>query len=295
MNILSTKEIATGLWLLVLLIFILLNKKIRNSFIHFIKMIFRRKIILLWLPFFLYIGIITFFISRFPFWKSTYLKDIIIWSITSGVIACLNSADKDADDDYIVKTLKENIKPVIIIGFIRSIFTFNIIIEILIVPVITILTIMPAYTKKRAPQQVKFWNNLLSIVGWWIICGTINVAIDEVGRLNYLDTLISFLIPFVFLIAIIPMMVFWLYVSKYELLFIRMAQYENNIAITKKIKNRIDVFNVCGLSCKRILRFMRGFTYLSCVCMTEKEFSEILNTYRNDSENDSWYMTNTAY
>ncbi len=295
MNILSTKEIATGLWLLVLLIFILLNKKIKNSFIHFIKMIFRRKIILLWLPFFLYIGIITFFISRFPFWKSTYLKDIIIWSITSGVIACLNSVDKDADDDYIVKTLKENIKPVIIIGFIRSIFTFNIIIEILIVPVITILTIMPAYAKKKAPQQVKLWNNLLSIVWWWIICGTINVAIDEVGRLNYLDTLISFLIPFVFLIAIIPMMVFWLYVSKYELLFIRMAQYENNIAITKKIKNRIDVFNVCGLSCKRILRFMRGVTYLSCVCMTEKEFSEILNTYRNDSENDSWYMTNTAY
>lgn len=296
MSLFTTREIAIGFWIIVLFIALLIRKDTRDGIIEFIKFIFSKHLRLIWESFFIYVGVITFGVSHIALWKYVYLKDIIIWSLTSGVIVCMNSVDREAKDDYVQKVLKDSIKPMIFVEFIMSTFTFNIIVELIMIPFITALSLAEVLSegKVEPASAKKFLNGLMGIIGIWILYGTISIAIDEYQQLNYSDTFISFMIPIVYLIAIIPLLFVWLYIGKYDLIFCRMSKYEKNISFKRKIWKRIMVLRLCGLSCDKINRFTRGFSYQSCTSMTEEDFNDILVIFKNDSNNDTWYMKNAS-
>ncbi len=296
MELFTTREIATGIWILVFILSLLMRKETRKSIIEFLKIVFGGKIRLLWGSFFLYVTAITLLFSRLSFWNNVYLKDIIIWSVTSGVITCMNSVDRTSDDGYIKKVLQENIKPMVIIEILMSTFTFNIIIELFMIPFMAILSMMEAYSenKEEYASVKKLLNALMGIIGIWIMCGTINIALDEFQQLDYSATFISIVIPIVYLIAIIPLLFVWLYFGKYELLFYRMSRFEKDLNIKTKIIKRIRVILLCGLSCNKISRFLRGFSYKSCSSMTENDFYNLLICFSNDKYNDTWYINMTS-
>ena len=296
MSIFTTREIASGFWMLIVVIVLLIRKETRDNIITVIRILFGKYLRLIWESFFIYVGVITLLFSHLVLWKFVYLKDIIIWSLTSGVIVCMNSVDGAAKDDYVQKVLKDSLKPMVLVEFIMSTFTFNIIIELIMIPFITVLSLTEAFSESKAEYASvkKFLNGLMGIIGIWIMCGTISIAIDEYQQVDYSDTLISFLIPFVYLIAIIPLLFAWLYIGKYDLIFCRMSEYENNISFKRKIWKRIMVLRLCGLSCDKINRFIRGFSYQSCTSMTEDDFNDILVKFKNDSNNDTWYIKNAS-
>ncbi len=86
LNILTSREWATIIWLLILLIYILKNKKTKDTFLSVIKILFGKNLIKIWLVTFLYVFIITFIFSNTAIWDDLYIKDIIVWVITSGII-----------------------------------------------------------------------------------------------------------------------------------------------------------------------------------------------------------------
>lgn len=85
---------------------------------------------------------ITLIFCQLPFWDNIYIKDIIVWFIFSGLIYCMNAVSKDADEKYIENILKNNLKFTVIFEFIMNTFTFNIWIELIIVPIITVIVMM---------------------------------------------------------------------------------------------------------------------------------------------------------
>ena len=146
MDIFSTRELATAFWTGIILVAvgmaIVTNKKARKSFIEVLKCFFGRKIRMLWEIYFLYIGIITFLFSRLPIWESIYLKDIIIWTLFSGLTICINAVAGEADEKYILKVLKDNIRFTMVTELLLSTFTFGFWVEVIIIPIITVIVLM---------------------------------------------------------------------------------------------------------------------------------------------------------
>lgn len=58
------------------------------------------------------------------------------------MVYCINAVSNEADEEYIKKVLKDNFKLAIIWEFIISTFTFDIWVELIIIPVTTIIVIM---------------------------------------------------------------------------------------------------------------------------------------------------------
>lgn len=292
MGVFTTREIAVGIWFGIALIFMLSKKDIRKNLWDLIKILLGRKLRILWLSFFGYVGLITWFFSRFEVWKNAYLKDVIVWSFTSGIIICMNSVDRESRDDYILKVLKDNIKPIILIELLMSTFTFNIVIELVMIPFLSFVNILEAFSQVKNENTVtNVLQKISGILGLWIFAGTVYVAIDEYQQLNYSDTFISFMIPIVYLIMCIPLLFYWLIISKYEVLFYRISQHEDKSVdcITKIIK-RLKVILLCKISCESITRFTRGFSYKSCTGMTEADFNELLLRFKTDGTGDRWYI-----
>ena len=262
MDIFSTRELATAFWTGIILVAvgmaIVTNKKARKSFIEVLKCFFGRKIRMLWEIYFLYIGIITFLFSRLPIWESIYLKDIIIWTLFSGLTICINAVAGEADEKYILKVLKDNIRFTMVTELLLSGFTFSFWVELIIIPITTVIVLFDtvAEHKSDAIAVHKLLQDVIAFAGLCVILQTVRVGILEYRELNVINTLVSFFIPIVYLLLVTPLEYAFELYSKYEMLFIQMHFKEPRDKKVKR-KRHLKVIKACGLSVRKIILFQK--------------------------------------
>ena len=282
MSILSTREWATLIWACIFTLYILCYRKIRKSLWNVIVIFFDKKLRILWEIILLYVLTITIVFCYLPIWENIYIKDIIIWFLFSGLIYCMNAVSSEADETYIKKILKDNLKFTMILEFFMSTFTFNIWIELAIIPVITIITVMNVIAERKEEYKSvhKLLDSVLAIAGFWIFYETIKIGINEYKQLNIINTLVSFMIPIVYLILIIPLEYILELYSKYEVLFLRMTFKEEK---DKRIRlhHRTAIFRECNFSVRKILLFQREYMIQMYALMKEDEFNQLMQKFRS--------------
>lgn len=282
MSILSTREWATLIWGCIFMLYVLCHRKIRKSLWNVIVIFFGKKLRILWEIILLYVLTITIVFCYLPIWENIYIKDIIIWFLFSGLIYCMNVVSSEADETYIKKILKENLKFTMILEFFMSTFTFNIWIELAIIPVITIITVMNVIAERKEEYKSvhKLLDSVLAIAGFWIFYETIKIGINEYKQLNIINTLVSFMIPIVYLILIIPLEYILELYSKYEVLFLRMTFKEEK---DKRIRlhHRTAIFRECNFSVRKILLFQREYMIQMYALMKEDEFNQLMQKFRS--------------
>ena len=282
MDIFSTRELATAFWTGIILVAvgmaIVTNKKARKSFIEVLKCFFGRKIRMLWEIYFLYIGIITFLFSRLPIWESIYLKDIIIWTLFSGLTICINAVAGEADEKYILKVLKDNIRFTMVTELLLSTFTFSFWVELIIIPITTVIVLFDtvAEHKSDAIAVHKLLQDVMAFAGLCVILQTVRVGILEYRELNVINTLVSFFIPIVYLLLVTPLEYSFELYSKYEMLFIQMHFKEPSDKMVQR-KRHLKVIKVCGLSVKRIMLFQKQCIPRMYVSMSDSEFEALIS------------------
>lgn len=282
MSILSTREWATLIWGCIFMLYVLCHREIRKSLWNVIVIFFDKKLRILWEIILLYVLTITMVFCYSPIWENIYIKDIIIWFLFSGLIYCMNAVSSEADETYIKKILKDNLKFTMILEFFMSTFTFNIWIELAIIPVITIITVMNVIAERKEEYKNvhKLLDSVLAIAGFWIFYETIKIGINEYKQLNIINTLVSFIIPIAYLILIIPLEYALELYSKYELLFLRMTFKEEKDKKTK-IRHRVAVICSCRISVRRVLLFQREYMGRMYVKMKDNEFEKLIREFRN--------------
>lgn len=282
MSILSTREWATLIWGCIFMLYVLCHREIRKSLWNVIVIFFDKKLRILWEIILLYVLTITMVFCYLPIWENIYIKDIIIWFLFSGLIYCMNAVSSEADETYIKKILKDNLKFTMILEFFMSTFTFNIWIELAIIPVITIITVMNVIAERKEEYKSvhKLLDSILAIAGFWIFYETIKIGINEYKQLNIINTLVSFMIPIVYLILIIPLEYILELYSKYEVLFLRMTFKEEK---DKRIRlhHRTAILRVCNFSVRKILLFQTEYMIQMYALMKEDEFNQLMQKFRS--------------
>ena len=278
----STREIATGVWLLIILIYMIVNKSTRKSIVSILKIVLGKQLGSLLLLILAYNASLTYFFSKcLPIWKMIYLKDIILWLLTSGIFMAFNACDKKADEHYIWQCVRKNIGIAVAFEFIVHTFTFHIIIELLIIPVIFLVTAINVMTEKKEEykQVYSLSNGLLAIIGICIAFGTIKTGVSEWAELNKVDTVVSFLVPIVYLICDIPLIYLIQVITEYQLIFVRMSFKDNEDEKLKR-KHKLEVVKTCGLSVKRLRIFLYECVPKMYRRMDEEEFEGIIRTFK---------------
>ena len=282
MNLFSTRELAAAFWTGVILaavgIAIVTNKKIRKDFIEVLKGVFDRKLRKLWEIYLSYIGIITLMFSRSPIWKNIYLKDIILWTLFSGLTICMNAVAGEADEKYISKVLKDNIRFTVVTEFLLSTFTFSLWVELIIIPIMTAITLLDVVAAQKSETVAvhKLLQSVIAFIGLCLVFQTVKVGIREYRELNVTNTLVSFFIPIVYLLLVTPLEYAFELYSKYEMLFIQMHFKEPSDKMVRR-KRHLKVIKVCGLSVKRIMLFQKQCIPRMYISMPDVEFDLLIS------------------
>ena len=207
-----------------------------------------------------------------------YLKDIILWTLFSGLTICMNAVAGEADEKYISKVLKDNIRFTVVTEFLLSTFTFSLWVELIIIQIMTAITLLDVVAAQKSETVAvhKLLQSVIAFIGLCLVFQTVKVGIREYRELNMVDTLVSFFIPMVYLLFVTPLeYVFELY-SKYEMLFIRMCFKEPRDKKVKR-KRHLKVIKACGLSVRKIILFQKQCIPRMYVSMSDSEFEALIS------------------
>lgn len=252
---LTTREIATTIWILIILILCVANPSIRKSFLQLIKVLLNRTFIIVFSLMFIYIGLQILALYSLGLWENLLIKELLIWTLGYAIGSIVNINKVKHNDKFFLNLLKESIKLTIFIEFFINFYTFPIIIELIFLPVITFLFMLLAYSetdKKYLPVKASM-NALISLVGFMVLCYVLYQFIGYYEGILSWNNLLSFslpvylsitFIPFLYLLAlftlyeeIIVMSRYWLrekpHVKKY---FVKKLLISNKLSLTSILK-----------------------------------------------------------
>lgn len=283
MGIFTTREIAIFIYAILLLVYVLLRKKGKDIVLSIIKAACHIKLVIPFLIVLVFATLFTWLCTYLPFWDWQYVKDIIFWTLFAGVPVCFNATSRKLDDHYFKHIIIDNLKFAALVEFITGTFTFHIIGELILQPLLVFFMILQSSLVKKTETAKKITDSLIGIAGLIIIGLTIKSVIDSIGGIYFIDILVGLILPVILSIVFLPVAYFFALYAKYEILFLRINSKEPDDR-KLKIKHRIKIIRLCKFSYKKVCRFLYEYVPKMYVKMSYAEFENIIDEFRGTTE-----------
>lgn len=284
MWIFTTREIAIFIYAVTAIAYIIIQKESTSTIMQVIKTACNIKIVV---PFFVVLSFSVLFVwgcQYLPFWDWVYVKDIVFWTIFAGVPICFNATSRNLEEHYFKNIVADNLKFAALVEFITGTFTFHIVIELILQPLLVIFIVLQLKAKKKSNSFKKAVEIIIGITGLIILILTIISIINSIGDIKFIDLTVGLFLPVVLSILYMPIAYFFALYAKYESLFVQMDSKEPDDHKIKR-KHRIKTLFTCKLSYRKVCKFRRHYVQEMYVNMTEIDFDKILKkfaiTYKN--------------
>jgi hypothetical protein len=277
MNLFNNREIATAIWLFVIFILMLFKRGIRKSILDVFKAFFEIKILTSIFFMIAYTIVIVIVLYQINLWNISLLKDTVVWFCFIGIPISFYSVTSKTDQNLFRKIIVYNIKIVIIIEFIVNTYTFSLVGELVLIPVVTFILLLGAVAKtdEKNSSVAKLMNGLLIIIGIVILIFAISNVVPDYKNFVSLDTLRKFLLPPLLTILFLPFIYFMVLFSTYEQLFVQLnLGYEKSKKLKSYAKRKI--IQHCLLSLKKVKKALNTNTFNLKVIRYEEDVDKLI-------------------
>ena len=239
LNIINNREISLLTCLVVFIAFCLSIKNIRSSLVQVFKTFFSGQLLFWHIGTGSYISFLAVLLAQIGFWRPWMLKDTILWALVSGLALLFRYAQTSQKEALNFKNvLIDNIKIIALFEFVVNLTSFNLWIEILLLPLILFVTLMSEVAKlnEKHRQVGKFFEWVQSAVGITILYFSIQEVVSNSKQYWTTETASSFMLPIVMTVGFLPFVVFAGLYSRYELVFVRINFWNEDPEQLRKIK-----------------------------------------------------------
>lgn len=272
---LNNRDYILLLILIAFMVFLFYKKETRILLLNLLKQLLNRKLILPIACMLVYIGLFTSVFFKFGLWDWSLLKDTIVWI----GIAFVMLFNYGKISDNFTKYLKENFKFVIVLEFIVGIYVFNIFGELLLIPIVIILTLINAVARNKEEYKPieKITNTILAIIGLYILYHAILQCISGFQNFLSLHNLKSFLLPIIFTILFIPFVYLFALIAEYESLFVRIDNtwFKNNKELSMYAKRQVIITCFLKLKMVKLLSQNKAMSFINA--KSKSDIKKILN------------------
>lgn len=285
MDIFTNREIAIITWIAIITVSFLSKKQRRAYIFNAIKTALNIKILLYIFLYLFYFSLILYYLG----WSDiNNLKDIIIWFIFSGLPIGIFVATNKLECGYWKNLVLENLKLIVLVEFIINSFTFSLIVELFLIPIITLMVALNTYSGHYKEYNVveKLTSNTMSFFGFFILLYSLYKTLTEMHSIGNISNLKSFLLPVVCSVVSVPYMYIFKLVVEYENLFIRLKLgRERSKALNLLIKLRLFLF--CNVQIKKLQIALDMNNYNLMSISSKDEIDVAIRSYKNALSRES--------
>lgn len=228
---------------------------------------------------FLYSLILASILYGIGFWNFSYTKDTLLWMLFTSLYLSFKVADDKDNNKLFLNILRNTISVTVFIEFLLNIYTFSIIVEIVVIVIVIFLSMMISFTevipdKDKNGQVSKLMKGINTYIGLNIFIFLILEVLNNLDSLLTLDTLKSFILPIIFTVMFIPYLYYLLIRVSYEQLNVSIRL---NKATNRKIKLyfRVKMYLKCRFSRKKIVDLKRTKNHLIRNMKTKEDVDNI--------------------
>jgi len=281
LGLFNTRETAVIIWLLIVLAWAISQKKIRDSLFGLGKVILHKKILSVIIATVLYAGLIVFFLSKIGIWQISLIKDTTLWLIGTAFVLLINVNQATQDSGFFRKILIDNLKFILVLEFVLNLYTFNLLVELILVPFLFAVIGIGAYaeTKKEYLPVKKMVDFILSIIGFFLISYAFAKIIGDYQSIVTSENMRAFILPPLLTFAYVPFLYLFALIMAYESLFLRIDFFvKDNKALAKFAKQKI--VRLCHLNLRKLSRFSRDKTQELIKISSEEDVKKVIKGFR---------------
>lgn len=279
---LNNRELAIAIWLLVAIILILSQNKIRKSIFHLIKTFFAWKLTISYVLMLSYISLMLLSLNFLGIWRWTQFTNTVLWIIFVAFVMFFDYY-KANDESFFKNAIKDNLRILIVLEFIINLYVFSLWIELLLVPFLLMLGgMIPIAGKDSKYEQVQILiNYLLVFVGLFFISYSFYNIVTDLRGFATLENLENFIIPILLSIMFLPFIYFVALVASYENLFTRLRFFIKDNSLLSCVKKKSLL--ACGLNLWSLNKWSKHINALRFT--NEKGVDEAIKVFKRQRHN----------
>ncbi len=256
MNIFSTRELSLLIWIAILSTTFLSIKSVRQSSKELVKILFGKQILtIILLLIVLVIGII-FLFYKGHLWDKSLLKDTVFWFLGVALVLAYKSGQAK-DFAFFKEIIKDTIKWTIIIEFLINFYTFSLLTEILLMPIMVIIVLLQTVSEKDKKNEpvTKLLKNITGILGLLLLTYVSYKTFTNSKALLNVNNLFSFLLPLILTIIVLPFIYLLALYINYETLFVRIRFMSKENIIKRRLKK--EIFFAANVNLEKLLHISK--------------------------------------
>ncbi len=258
----STREIAVIVWSLIIIVFVVAKVDFqdpRKLFTDLLQFFFKWQILF---PVGLLIAYVVgeiYLLRTINMWDANSTKDTVFWFLGVAFVMLFN-ATKAGEKDFFRSKLKSALQAITILEFIIGNYTFNLLIELILVPIATLITLLHTVTNTDTKYEKigKVFHWMLVIMGFVVIGFSFAAFIQSftVGEAH--EMLKNLLLPVFLTIGLLPFIYMLGLLFVYENVFHRITW--SNKQVDKRLLRfaRRKIFFTFGLNLFKLTRWSEG-------------------------------------
>ncbi|MCB9316064.1 MAG: hypothetical protein H6569_07995 [Lewinellaceae bacterium] len=260
-EILTNREIALLFWGIAILALLLFRRQTRVALYQLVKQLFHPTLLILTTLLLDYILLIIDFLLRIGYWNVSLLKETVFWAFGASFILVFN-AISSREFNQIKMTIKDTTRWVIILEFLVNFYTFSLVAEILLMPILFFLGILQSYavlnTEYKKAESV--FKRITSVAGIGLLSFVVYKAFVNPESFFTISTLKAFLLPVILTALFIPFIYCIAVYSQYESLFNRLDFLEQETSTRRRLKWHI--LKVANLNLNKLANISKGIAKL---------------------------------
>lgn len=238
---LNNREIASIFWMILISVGAIWQKPIRDLVNSSIRAFFQREIIIPLILMLIYISGIIYVLFKVRFWDITATADTLIWFLGSALALFFRVTKVSKDPEFFKKALVDILKFTIIVEYVVNLYSFNLIIELIMFPLVIALFTFSGYiSEKRGFDKKKSkLEKIIIVYGLLVLVFTIrSIWIDFNNFIGWKNLRDFLLIPLLSL-SLLPYIYLWALNLEYKSCFSSVERVFENSPLKKFVKRKI--------------------------------------------------------
>jgi len=294
-NLLNNREKAIIIWILLLLILALIKKDIRTIILKAIpsilKTLFSKKVIAPLATMIAYVALMIVVFYKIGFWDISMLFTTIAWFLGTAFVVWINVDEVNKNKEYFRKVMLDNFKlaaTIGLLGFIINLHVFSLAIELIILPVLSVICIIIEYSKikKEYSQVSKVLNPILAIAGFYLLASAIFAMVGDFRSFLNMDNLLTFLLPPALTFVYLPFIYLLALYVAYNNIFVFLDVWvkKRNRELAKFAKRKIFCTYFANL--RKLNNFSRKNTGNLMKLNSKQDLLSIIQLFENSKTHD---------
>jgi len=250
--ILNNRELATGTWIIIVLLWVLSKAETKAALQTFLRILLRRPILLGFLLIVAYVWGETLILSQIGLWDGSHVSKTLIWIFTVAAVSFVNVGQATNQVQFIKEIALRNFKMSVILSFFVNLYALPFLVELFLVPFLVLIAGLQVVADGKDEYRTvrKMVDNILAIFGLSLVMYATYAIWADFGHFAQLDTLKKFSVPIELSLLFIPLIYFFAVLFLYETLFMRLKIFVKDEAIYGFVK--WQVLSRCNLNLTRL-------------------------------------------